>query len=321
MKPASKILRHLRLYPTTPWHEETLAQELNLTPKLVRQEIEILKELGLPIAEEPFHGFRLLFELPDLLITETIESFLENSPSFWRPLVYRETASTNDLANQLSTKGEPEGLVIFAESQTQGKGRNGRVWESQPGLGLWFSVLLRPYWNVAWISRLTIMAAAAVVKGIEAISSIKLEIKWPNDIVIGGKKLGGILTEAKVYENQIHSAVIGIGLNIKHTDQDFSESIRPFGTSLYLETQKKDIRAEIAASILNQLLNLYNADFEISRNLWQDRCITLNQNITLATSTGQISGRAEAIADEGSLLIRDTYGYLQGINSGEIISG
>ena len=317
MKPGSKILRHLRLFTESACHEDTLAKALNLTPKLIRQEIETLKKLGIPIVEEPFYGFRLLFE-PDLLITETIESYLEEPGTFWRPLIYRETASTNDLVNQLSTKGELEGLVIFAESQTQGKGRNGRLWESRPGLGLWFSVLLRPYWNVAWISRLTIIAAAAVVKGIEAVSSIKLEIKWPNDIVINGKKLGGILTEAKVYENQIRSAVIGIGLNIKHKDDDFSETTRPLATSLYLETSKNYIQAEIAASILNQLLQLYSSDFEISRNLWQNRCITLNQNVTLTTSTGQISGRAESIADEGSLLIRDTYGYLQWINSGEI---
>ena len=319
MKPAAQILRCLHLFPNASWQEETLAEKLNLTPQLVRTEIETLKNLGLPIIEEPFHGFRLLFKLPDLLLSEIIESYLEESPVFWQPIVYRETASTSDLVNQLAAQGEREGLVIFAESQTKGRGRGDRIWESQSGLGLWFSLLLRPHWNISWISRLTIITAAAVVKGIESVTSIKLQIKWPNDIVFEGKKIGGILTEVKVNGRQIHSAVIGIGLNINHRLNDFSASLQPSASSLQMITGRSHARAEIAAAILNQLLkNLESSNFEESRNLWRERCITLNQEVTLTTATGQITGRAESIAEEGSLLIRDTYGYLQGINSGEI---
>ncbi|MEZ5405462.1 MAG: biotin--[acetyl-CoA-carboxylase] ligase [Verrucomicrobiia bacterium] len=195
-----------------------------------------------------------------------------------------------------------------------------RVWESQAGVGLWFSLLLRPYWSIAWTNRLTVIAAAAVVKGLEKLSNEKFQIKWPNDIFLRDKKLGGILTETKVNGNQIYSAVIGIGLNINHTPENFSENIKPLAISLSQATGQHWIRAEIAGTILTQFSRLYTGNFEESQTLWQERCLTLKRDIIVQTATGKIEGRAETIAEDGCLMIRDNNGYLQWVNSGEIIN-
>jgi BirA family biotin operon repressor/biotin-[acetyl-CoA-carboxylase] ligase len=320
MKPASQILRLLRLSPSQPWHIDTLADKLALPQETIHKEIKALQAGGFPIVEEPFYGYRLLHS-PDILIAENIESYLpEKMPFPWRCLVYRETASTNDLATQLIEQGEKEGLALFAESQTQGRGRLQRIWESRSGVGLWFSLLLRPYWSVAWTNRLTVIAAAAVIKGIEKFIPEKLQIKWPNDILLREKKLGGILTETKINGNQIYSAVIGIGLNINHASEDFSEIIKPIATSLAQTTGGLFVRAEIAATILTQFSRLYVSNFEESQTLWQERCLTLKRDIVVQTPTGKIEGRAETIAEDGCLMIRDGNGYLQWVNSGEIIS-
>jgi BirA family biotin operon repressor/biotin-[acetyl-CoA-carboxylase] ligase len=172
-------------------------------------------------------------------------------------LVFRETGSTNDVVHRLAQASEPEGTVVFAESQSAGRGQFGREWDSRAGLGLWFSILLRPQWPAHQITQITPMVAVSVADTVIASAGIAVVIKPPNDIYFEGRKLGGILTEARTGSNPY--AVVGIGINVNHSAADFPDSLAARATSLAQIVGWAIDREVLAAQLLSNLGSIYSS--------------------------------------------------------------
>ncbi len=186
---------------------------------------------------------------PDALDPDFLREHAGGGPIGSRVQVYRETASTNDLVLKLGETGEPEGLVIFAESQTAGRGQFRRPWHSAPGLGLWFSILLRRV--LPDPSVLTPYVAVAVTEAVAGSTGFALQIAPPNDLYGAQGKVAGILIEARSGAGSF--AVVGIGLNVLQQREDFAPEIRDIASSLAIEMENLPTRQAIAASILSRL--------------------------------------------------------------------
>jgi biotin-(acetyl-CoA carboxylase) ligase/biotin operon repressor/REP element-mobilizing transposase RayT len=186
---------------------DDLGRQLNQPATMVTAEIVELEKLGYTIEAHPHLGYRLL-GTPNRLTGDDIKARLKSRLIGSEILVFEETASTNDVVEHLAKSGAREGLVVFAESQTRGRGRRGRAWMSPRGKGLWFSVLLRPTLPPAAASRITVAASVAVARAIRQNCGVDARIKWPNDVIVNGKKLAGILVEAKLSTPPRHGSVI-----------------------------------------------------------------------------------------------------------------
>src|SRR5256885_2251860 len=167
--------------------------------------------------------------------------------------VFEETTSTNDLVERLARDGVREGVVAFAETQTRGRGRLGRKWISPPRKGLWLSVLLRPALPPQAATQLTVAAATALVRAIRQSTSLPAEIKWPNDILISGRKTAGVLTELSAELDRINHIILGIGIDVNLSPSDLPPELRGIATSLKIESGSNIHRAELAASLLREL--------------------------------------------------------------------
>ena len=226
----ARLLRALRGSPVhLPCGE--LAQGLGIPPEVARSRIEGLRAAGYEIEEQPHLGYRLVSS-PDRLIADDLLARLDGVSLIADIVVFEETSSTNDAAARMGRGGSPEGVVIFAERQTAGRGRLGRRWESSAGRGLWFSLLLRPGFPLRQWARLTTWAAVAAARGIEEAASCRVAIKWPNDLYVGGRKVAGILTETRADADGNQFAVAGIGVNINQESADFPEALRDKAGSL-----------------------------------------------------------------------------------------
>jgi BirA family biotin operon repressor/biotin-[acetyl-CoA-carboxylase] ligase len=171
--------------------------------------------------------------------------------------VLKETSSTNDAVLQLATPNTKEGLVLFAEHQTAGRGQRGNFWESAPAKGLWFSVLLRPKIDIKDSARLTSWAAKVVAATIQGSTSLKATIKPPNDVYIDGRKVAGVLVEIRAQKNAPHIAIAGIGVNVNHAAEDFSEALRSRAISLAIALNRQIDRHEFAVALLRNLDRSY----------------------------------------------------------------
>jgi len=174
-----------------------------------------------------------------------------------RIAVFRETESTNDIVLHAAEGGEPEGFVAFAESQTKGRGQFGRRWSSATGVGLWFSVLLRPQWDSALLAQITPVVAVAVVRAIAGSTGLAPRIKQPNDVLCQGRKLAGILSEARTGGDLF--VVAGIGINVNHAREDFPLELQTSATSIAIETGRSWPREPLAAAVLRELQGAYDA--------------------------------------------------------------
>jgi BirA family biotin operon repressor/biotin-[acetyl-CoA-carboxylase] ligase len=174
-------------------------------------------------------------------------------------IVLEKTSSTNDTVLQMTAPATPEGLVVFAEHQTAGRGQHGNRWESAPRKGLWFSILLRPDIGVSESAQLTSWTARTVAETIRREFSINAAVKPPNDVHVGGKKIAGVLVEMRAQQNAPHIAIAGIGINVNHAPEDFPGELRERATSLALVLDRQVDRAEFAAALLRDLDRSYPA--------------------------------------------------------------
>src|SRR5438128_10891304 len=224
-----------------------LSQSLGVSRTAVWARIEELRSLGYDIAASPHQGYQLL-SVPDVLHADDLLSRLGKTRTVGRDIrVFQETTSTNDIIEKLAYDGVKEGVVVFAESQTKGRGRLGRKWVSPARKGLWFSVLLRPKLRPQAVTQLTIAAATALVRAIHSEIGVTLEIEWPNDIYIYGKKFAGILTELNAELDTVKYVILGIGVDVNLGANEFPAELRNRATSLKIEVGERLDRAELAA--------------------------------------------------------------------------
>lgn len=215
-----------------------------------------------------------------------------------------------------------EGAVVFAESQTKGRGRLGRKWMSPANKGLWFSVLLRPDLRPQQTTQLTVAAATALARAIESETGIRPEIKWPNDILIQRRKIAGILTELNAELDHVKYIILGIGVDVNLTETEFPAEIRAVATSLRAESGKEISRPALAVEMLRELDRDYericDGQFPAVADEWESQCTTLGQSVTIRIGARTVRGRAESLSPEGALLVRTEHGHLEPIIGGDV---
>lgn len=286
-------------------------------PEEVRQSLTELREAGYVIEAMPDGAVRLV-SAPDRLIADDLSGRLHDVALARQILVFEETDSTNDVACQLGRQGAPEGVVVFAEQQRRGRGRLGRQWVSTVREGLWFSILLRPGSAPEEWMRLTTWAAVSVALALEEISGLPMEIKWPNDVQINGRKVTGILIEAYRIGEEGY-AVAGLGVNVNQTA--FDPDIRARAVSLREAAGRSFDRQEVAVAILRQLDALYRrldtAFEEIVREA-ERRSILFGKYVEIGSGQHREAGVVEGLTSEGALRIRDASGSLRIVSGGEV---
>jgi BirA family transcriptional regulator, biotin operon repressor / biotin---[acetyl-CoA-carboxylase] ligase len=317
----AKILSALRSAPMGISGTE-LSRKLNMTRAGVWAHIEDLRALGYDIEASPHFGYRLLGS-PDLLHADDLLARLGKVRVIGREIhVFQETTSTNDVVARLARGGAKEGAVVFAESQTKGRGRLGRKWISPAGKGLWFTVLLRPDCPPQGATQLTVAAATALARAVTLQTGIVPEIKWPNDILIRRRKIAGILTEMRAELDRVQEVLLGIGMDVNMEASDFPDNLRRTATSLRIETGQKVNRAELAVVILRELDRDYqmvmDGHFDQLAERWEERCSTLGSQVTIRFGQRVLRGRAESLDSDGALLIRGLHGHLERIVGGDV---
>jgi BirA family transcriptional regulator, biotin operon repressor / biotin---[acetyl-CoA-carboxylase] ligase len=295
-----------------------LAAQLQTTPGHIAVRIAELRAAGYDIECHPHFGYRFI-AAPDRLIADDLATMLDGISLAREVLVFENTGSTNDFAARMGRDGAAEGLVIFAESQTAGRGRLGRRWESDARKGLWFSLLLRPAFSPALWTRLTTWAAVAIAEAVEAKTGCKTDIKWPNDIYIGGKKVTGILIESHFDKTRGGFAVVGIGVNVNH--EKFPNEIAERAGSLRLACGHPLDRQQLAAALFRRLDALYpllKNDFVEIVARAELRSFLRGQWIEIRAGETVLAGCVVRLDADGGIVLRTGDGKEVSVCSGEV---
>ncbi|HUD72721.1 MAG TPA: biotin--[acetyl-CoA-carboxylase] ligase [Dongiaceae bacterium] len=261
----------------------------------------------------------------DALTPASLQRFLRSAVFGHRIFYYPSIGSTNDRALELAAAEEPEGGLVLAEEQTAGRGRRERTWCSTPYAGIYASLILRPAMPATRAPLLTFMAAVAVADALNEQTGLKARIKWPNDVLIGGRKIAGILGEVRGNEPEVREMVVGFGVNVNHAAADFPEAIRDLATSVRLERGAAIDRAPLLASVLEGFERRYARLLRDGPGALLKEWETLSAlapgaPIAVAGPNGRLEGTFAGIDDEGGLRLRDAGGDLVRVPFGEIIA-
>jgi BirA family transcriptional regulator, biotin operon repressor / biotin---[acetyl-CoA-carboxylase] ligase len=298
-----------------------LADLIGCSRTAVWKHIEELRKHGFELEAVQRKGYRII-KTPDQISADEIRLGL-TTKFLGQTIHFQESVdSTQKIAKTLSYENAPEGTVVIAEEQLSGRGRIGRNWHSPKYTGVWMSLIIRPNIPLPKAPQLTLITAVAVAQAIEETTGLSPQIKWPNDILINGKKVTGILTELQAESDQIFALIIGIGMNVNQKKEDFPEEIQEIATSLAIEEGKKVSRANVIRSIFTNLEKLYllymENGFTPIKLLWESYAISIGKMIVARTLTENIHGRALGITDDGVLMIEDLSGTVHHVYSADI---
>lgn len=301
---------------------ETMSRQLGISRAAVWKAIGVLRKEGYEISSAQNRGYRLE-NAPDRLREGELSGPLSGC-LIGHELVCLDTIdSTNTECKRRAMSGAPDGLVITADEQTSGRGRRGRSFQSPKGCGLYISALLRPKLEPSQVSDFTAWVAVAVCDGIEAACGVRPKIKWTNDIVLGGKKLAGILTEIGLESesNALEYLVTGIGINVNHRPEDFEEGIRGIATSLAIELGHEVRLTQLAAQVIRALDRAY-AGFPENKAEYLARyradCLTPGNQVQIMTPMSRRPARALEIDEEFRLVVEFEDGSIQALSAGEV---
>jgi BirA family biotin operon repressor/biotin-[acetyl-CoA-carboxylase] ligase len=317
----SDILRALRARTGTFVSGQALSAKLSITRTAIWKHVKALRAAGYQIESRPKLGYRYL-AAPDLLLPpEIVEGLKTDYLGRGAILYFRACPSTNDAARDLGHRGAPEGSLAVAEGQTRGRGRLGRGWVSPTGKGVYVSVLLRPHLPPEEAFKLTLLAAVAAAAAV-AETGVEPKIKWPNDVLVGGRKVAGILTEIEAEADRVNQAVVGIGINVNTTASLFPRALRTTATSLRLATGRKHSRLRVLQALLEALEERYGllkaGRFEEVLDEWRALDITRGSRVRAVLLEGSIEGEARDIDADGALLISEDSGRQRRITAGDI---
>ncbi len=291
---------------------EEISHVLGISRAAVWKHIRNLKNEGYKIESVTNKGYKL-GGIPDKLDIDKIHEMLKTKVIGQRIEYVNSTDSTNNECKRLEDK--TDGTLVIADAQTAGKGRLGRVWESPHGSGIWMSILLKPDVSLESVSQITLVTGMAVCRAV----GIDAMIKWPNDVVIDGKKICGILTEMSAEIERINYVICGIGINVN--TPSFPEELQDKATSLFVETAKKHEREKIAADVLNEFEKLYNVftekGFSFLADEYRKMCVTLNKDVRVIHRNNELTGKAVDIDDSGNLIVETENGQIT-VHSGEV---
>jgi BirA family biotin operon repressor/biotin-[acetyl-CoA-carboxylase] ligase len=289
---------------------EAISDKLGLTRAAVWKHVEALRAQGYRIDAIPARGYRLA-EVPDRLTPLELRPLLNTHDLGQVIEWYEELGSTSDRAKELADQGADHGTVVVAEAQTAGRGRRGRTWVSPPRRNLYFSVVLRSDLPPARAPELTLVASIALCDALRH-AGVDAGIKWPNDLLASGKKIGGILTELAAEPDRVHWVVLGAGINVNARAEDFPDELRGEATSVLLERGQPAPRALFAAACFTALEEWTDRHaeegFAPMREAWRERSVTLGREVLVKADGREIAGTAEDIDESGALLVRTRAG-------------
>jgi BirA family biotin operon repressor/biotin-[acetyl-CoA-carboxylase] ligase len=299
---------------------EAISDKLGLTRAAVWKHVEALRGQGYRIDAVATRGYRLV-AVPDRLRALELRPLLNTHDVGQVLHCHEELGSTNDEAKALAEADAGHGEVVVAERQTAGRGRRGREWVSPARRNVAFSVILRPEdLPPARAPELTLVAAVAVCDALRH-SGADAGIKWPNDVLVGGRKIAGILTEMSAEADRVHWVVVGVGVNVNTRREDFPAELRGEATSLLIEREHPSPRALFLAACLTSLEGWYDRHAEEGfapiRQAWRERSVTLGQEVSVTTDGAQVVGLAEDIDETGALLVRTPAGTVR-VTSGDV---
>lgn len=299
---------------------EKMSEEFNMTRSGIWKYINMLKEDGYIIESIPRKGYRIV-DTPDILTYEEIEDKL-NTEFIGRKIHYYDSIdSTNKIAKDIAFE-EGEGTVIISEEQTNGKGRLGRDWISPKGKGIWMSIILKPKVDPIKVAKTTLIGAAAVHRALNNMN-INSTIKWPNDILIDGKKVCGILTEMSCELNMINYVVMGIGINVNLDENHIPGDLKEKATSIKISDKRTIDRKVLLANILNEFEKLYipfKDKGHISEviHICRKGSALIGKEIRVIKGDEMKVGKALDINEEGELIVEYSNGIVENILSGEV---
>jgi BirA family transcriptional regulator, biotin operon repressor / biotin---[acetyl-CoA-carboxylase] ligase len=316
-----RIVRVLMSYPTVVISGTKLAQEIASTRSEVWRLVQQLRTLGVEIAGHPSSGYQLT-AVPDLPLPELLEPLLRGTIFAEHIHHYYRAGSTNTLALEAANSGAPQGSVFVAEQQTAGRGRGNNHWHSAESAGIYCSVILRPALPPSEILVLSLAAGLAVQAAILEIDpAINIDLKWPNDLLIGGKKFCGILAEMNAEATRVRHIVIGIGINVNHNS--FPPELQPTATSLRIATGKQCARVHLCAALLKsldreyrELLTNRDAHSEILRRFEAHSSMSRGKQVRVQENGG-FEGITEGLDSRGFLQVRTAAG-LRVVYSGTV---
>lgn len=298
---------------------EKIGETLGISRGGVWKQIKKLREQGYEIESVPNRGYRLM-EQAELWNGEEIKAGLQTKTLGQEVVFLEEVSSTNERLAKLAREGKKEGLLVVAQQQTAGRGRRGKSWTSPKGTGIWMSLLLRPNLPPVKAPMLTLLAGLAVCKSIGRVTGLPAAIKWPNDVLIHGKKVCGILTEMDGEMEQIHHIVLGIGINVN--TESFPEELKEIATSLFLEKGELVSRKQLLQEILKEWEGIYTqyeaqGDFSAFQQEYLSLCQTIGGEITVLGKE-PFDGIGVDITQQGELVVEKTDGTRVVVYSGEV---
>ena len=297
---------------------DQISHRLGISRQALWKHIQELKENGYDIVAVPHLGYRLESS-PDRLFDYEVLRQLETK-FLGRKIYYFDTlSSTMDIATQLGIKRAPEGTLVLAESQTKGRGRLGRTWFSPKYKGIYLSVILRPKMPLSQATIFTLLSAVSICEAVKESSGICPNIKWPNDILLNNKKLGGILTELSAETDKINFVVIGIGLNVNSEKKDLISGAVSLKSVKKANIDRVALLQEILRKIENNYLLLQRKGADPIINKWREYNITLGRRIKVYSQKEHYEGEAVDIDKDGGLLLRNDYGLTQKITAGDVV--
>ena len=295
---------------------QAISAELGVTRAAVWKQIEQLRALGFVIESQGKQGYRLL-SCPDSRMAPVIARGLQTR---WagRQIVYLPSVdSTNRRARQLAAEGAPHGTLVIADEQTAGRGRRGRGWISPAGEGVFMSLILRPQSHPSEVARLSMQTALAVALSIAQTTGLDARIKWPNDIVCGGRKVCGMLLEMNADEQAVHDVVAGIGINVHQTQ--FAPEIAQTASSLDLLSGKRVCRAALVRAFLEAFERTEALAAQGAlMDAYRARSATLGQRVQVIAPAGSFTGTALEVTDSGSLIVEDEEGQRREVLAADV---
>ncbi|MDQ0655452.1 biotin--[acetyl-CoA-carboxylase] ligase [Paenibacillus sp. W2I17] len=300
---------------------EEISRNLSISRTAVWKHVNKLRDMGYEFEAVSRKGYRLVTK-PDSIDATALQLALDTTVFGRKAVLLTSTLSTQGDVLKLAEQGQAEGAVVIAEEQTGGRGRFGRQWFSPPGKGIWMSVLLRPDLPLQHTPQLTLLTGVAVCRAVRACSGADAGIKWPNDLLIDGRKVCGILLESTVEDHEVRYCIAGIGVDVNFDPEDYPEDLTTIATSLKMETGQSVDRTKLTAAILTELEQLYflyqKEGFGVISALWEALSVSMNREITVTNPHGVIEGKAIGLDPSGALIVEKHDGEHTLIISGEI---
>jgi BirA family biotin operon repressor/biotin-[acetyl-CoA-carboxylase] ligase len=316
-----EILRFLREHPSVFLSGEEISRRLKVTRTAVWKRVKRLRTLGYKIESSTRSGYRLI-QSPDLLTPSEIKPLLTTKWMGKTIHYFPSIDSTNSKAYQLALQGAEEGEVVIAESQMEGKGRLDRHWFSPPFLNLYLSAILRPKIPPNQASLITLTAAVATAEAIQKYSGLLPQIKWPNDILLRGRKVAGLLNEIQSEMDRIHFVILGIGVNLNMDEKIFPKEIRGGATSLKREMGETISRKDFLQSLLLELEGWYMILLKEGSvpvlETWRDKAKIEGRQVKVTFFGETLSGIAVDLDSDGALIIETKDGERTRVVAGDV---